>query len=88
MRYYITAHGCHLNKKIMFNATLGLYASEGECIVYHKPYIGTNTELNVEKFCSKSINKKLKHIGVFSSPQDAHNAYLIAKRQFHKGCTI
>jgi len=34
------------------------------------------------------INKKLKHIGVFSSPLDAHNAYLRAKRQFHEGCTI
>jgi len=29
-----------------------------------------------------------KHIGVFDTPEAAHDAYLKAKRQEHEGCTI
>ena len=28
------------------------------------------------------------HIGLFSSPEEAHEAYLVAKRKLHEGCTI
>ncbi len=28
------------------------------------------------------------HLGIFSTPQEAHAAYVEAKRRFHEGCTI
>lgn len=31
---------------------------------------------------------KLKYLGSFSTPEDAHAAYLVAKRKHHEGCTI
>lgn len=34
------------------------------------------------------INGKNKHLGMFDTPELAHQAYLIAKRQFHEGNTI
>lgn len=33
-------------------------------------------------------NKKQIHIGCFSTPEEAHAAYLDAKRRLHPGCTI
>lgn len=30
----------------------------------------------------------LQHLGTFETPQQAHNAYLTAKRELHAGCTI
>lgn len=34
------------------------------------------------------INKKTIHLGTFEKAEDAHLAYLDAKRQLHVGCTI
>jgi hypothetical protein len=34
------------------------------------------------------INKKNKYLGLFSTPELAHAAYLEAKRKHHAGCTI
>lgn len=34
------------------------------------------------------IDKKVKHLGFFETAEDAHNAYIAAKRENHKGCTI
>ena len=34
------------------------------------------------------INKKLKHVGSFKTPEEAHEAYLRAKREWHEGCTL
>jgi len=31
---------------------------------------------------------KKRHLGTFSTPQQAHEAYVLAKRQHHEGCTI
>ena len=31
---------------------------------------------------------KLKHLGSFSTPEPAHEAYLAATRRLHEGCTI
>jgi hypothetical protein len=33
-------------------------------------------------------NKKSRYLGYFSTPEEAHEAYLTAKRQLHAGCTI
>lgn len=37
--------------------------------------------------CIKADRKSI-HLGVFGSPQEAHEAYLIAKRLWHRGGTI
>lgn len=34
------------------------------------------------------VGNKSHHAGTFSSPQEAHEAYLKAKRALHPGCTI
>jgi len=34
------------------------------------------------------LNGNIKKLGVFAEPQQAHAAYLAAKRQMHSGCTI
>lgn len=34
------------------------------------------------------VNKKPHHVGYFDAPEDAHQAYLLKKRQLHAGCTI
>jgi hypothetical protein len=34
------------------------------------------------------VSGKYKYLGVFETPELAHAAYVNAKRQFHKGCTI
>lgn len=33
-------------------------------------------------------NRKKQFLGVFDNPDDAHQAYLAAKRRLHEGCTI
>lgn len=35
-----------------------------------------------------SVNGKRIRIGVFDTPEQAHQAYITAKRQLHPGCTI
>jgi hypothetical protein len=41
------------------------------------------------KFAAQiTINRKQKNLGRFNSANDAHQAYLDAKRQLHDGCTI
>lgn len=34
------------------------------------------------------VNGERHHLGVFGTPEDAHLAYLEAKRELHEGCTI
>lgn len=33
-------------------------------------------------------NGKALHLGLFDTPEEAHAAYLVAKRKHHEGCTI
>lgn len=35
-----------------------------------------------------SVNGKTHHLGYFDSPDEAHAAYIEAKRRLHPGCTI
>jgi hypothetical protein len=35
-----------------------------------------------------TVEGKKKHLGYFDTPEQAHDAYVAAKRQFHEGCTI
>lgn len=35
-----------------------------------------------------SISGKKKHLGIFLTAEEAHQAYLSAKRKIHEGCTI
>lgn len=34
------------------------------------------------------VNGKSRHIGCFATAEEAHAAYVAAKREFHAGCTI
>lgn len=34
------------------------------------------------------IDSKVHHLGYFTTPEEAHEAYLKAKRELHPGCTI
>ena len=42
---------------------------------------------NLYRSCIR-VNKKLNHLGSFKTPQDAHQAYLTAKRQLHEFNTL
>ena len=37
---------------------------------------------------SMTVNKKSKWLGDYATPEEAHQAYLEAKRKHHKACTI
>lgn len=34
------------------------------------------------------VNRKIKHLGMFDTAEEAHQAYLTAKRELHEFCTI
>jgi hypothetical protein len=35
-----------------------------------------------------TVNRKTIHLGVYETPEQAHAAYIQAKRRLHEGCTI
>lgn len=39
-------------------------------------------------FASISVNDKTRHLGVFETVEEAHEAYVKAKRVLHPGCTL
>ena len=42
-----------------------------------------------EKYYARiRLNRKAYHLGVYVTPEEAHRAYLDAKRRMHIGCTI
>lgn len=59
-------------------------------IASHRSQTGV---LGVRRFRKKfraaiSIDRQQAHLGTFDTVEDAHQAYLAAKREFHEGCTL
>lgn len=51
--------------------------------------IGSSWSVSHKKWAASiCVSRKLKHIGFFDSAEEAHAAYLTAKRSMHIGCTI
>lgn len=51
--------------------------------------LGVTTFIPSKKWrASVHMNGKRIHVGLYDSPEEAHQAYLVAKRQMHEGCTI
>jgi hypothetical protein len=52
-------------------------------------FLGVSYKKRINKFISQiQIDGVVTHLGCFSTPEDAHQAYLIAKRGVHVYCTI
>ena len=52
-------------------------------------YLGVNWRADRNKWrASITLNKKQKYIGMFDSAEEAHDAYIKAKRELHKGNTL
>jgi len=51
--------------------------------------LGVDWKESHKKWCARiSVNNKKKHLGYFDTAENAHQAYLEAKRKLHEGCTI
>ena len=51
--------------------------------------LGVSYSKNKNKYASQiMLNKKQNHLGYFSTPEEAHDAYLKAKRQIHEFGTL
>lgn len=51
--------------------------------------LGVSFEKTTKKFTSRiTISGKAKHLGYFQTAEEAHQAYLVAKRQLHPGNTL
>lgn len=52
-------------------------------------YLGVFKNYNSNKFMARiTVNNRKIYLGSFSEAEDAHEAYLKAKRELHEGCTI
>lgn len=52
-------------------------------------FLGVTWHKAAKKWAAQiGANKRKFHLGVFSTPEDAHAAYLAAKRRLHAGCTL
>lgn len=52
-------------------------------------FLGVSWHAGNKKFEAKiMVSGKPIHIGSYTTPEEAHQAYLTAKRQLHAGCTI
>lgn len=51
-------------------------------------YRGKNRKLKKPYYSSIISNGKKIELGYFITPEEAHEAYLKAKRNYHEGCTI
>ena len=84
----------HINENKLDNRISNL--SEGTNRSQTKPsvnnksgFLGVSWDKEKQKFRSQIfINKKIKYLGLFDTPEQAHDAYLKAKRKIHEFCTI
>lgn len=52
-------------------------------------YLGVHWRKDRKKWVAQlMVNGKHRRFGSFSTPEEAHAAYLAAKRMYHSGCTI
>jgi hypothetical protein len=52
-------------------------------------YLGVSWRTKFKKWRAViRVNKKHKEIGMYDTPEEAYKAYLKAKREYHKGCTL
>ena len=52
-------------------------------------FLGVTFQKDIQKWVAGlSLNGKHTHLGVFKAPEEAHAAYLKAKRDLHPFCTI
>lgn len=51
-------------------------------------FLGVFTDRNGRPYSRIIVNGAAKHIGTYSTPEEAHEAYLEAKRKYHAACTI
>lgn len=52
-------------------------------------YLGVSFDLRFNKYFSRiQIKGRQKWLGYFKTAEEAHNAYLVAKRKYHPACTI
>ena len=52
-------------------------------------FLGVSWHSRTRKFLAQiQINGVKTHLGLFTTPEEAHAAYLAAKRKYHEGCTI
>jgi hypothetical protein len=51
--------------------------------------LGVSSDKHGKKWRAQiSANGKRVNLGVFDTPEEAHQAYLMAKRELHAGCTL
>lgn len=44
---------------------------------------------NGQRWSASIVSHRMKkHLGTFDTPEQAHEAYVVAKRELHKGCTL
>jgi len=52
-------------------------------------FLGVSKAAGMAKWISQiQVNKVKIGLGYFDSPEEAHEAYLSAKRRLHAGCTV
>lgn len=52
-------------------------------------FLGVSWHKHACKWHAKiTVDGKRNHLGSFATPEAAHEAYLLAKRKIHEGCTI
>lgn len=51
--------------------------------------LGVSWHVRIQKFHARiGVNGKLIHLGYYTTPEEAHQAYLTAKRRLHAGNTL